>query len=162
MRLARLILAALCLLALSASTATAAKPERQPLELGDFDFAAGDVCSFAVHVEFLVNREKMTTFYDREGDVTRVLTTGSLVVRLSPVDDPDRTTTLNISGPSHQVFRADGSSTLTYAGRSISLYPPGTLVFTAGRAIVELDTAGAFVSVTNIGFETDLCPMLAP
>jgi hypothetical protein len=78
------------------------------------------------------------------------------------VDDPDRTMTLNISGPSHQVFRADGSSTLTYAGRSVSLYPPGTLVFTAGRAIVELDTAGDFVSVRNIGFETDVCPILAP
>ena len=96
MRLARPFLAALCLLILSTTAAAAAKPDRQPLELGDFDFAAGDVCSFAVHVEFLVNREKVTTFYDRDGNVTRVLTTGSLLVRLSPVDDPDRTTTLNI------------------------------------------------------------------
>ena len=31
-----------------------------------------------------------------------------------------------------------------------------------GRAIVELDAAGGFVSVTNFGFESDLCEMLAP
>lgn len=162
MRHARSVLAALCLLVLSTTTVLAAKPDRQPLELEDFDFPAGAACPFAVHVEFLVNREKVMTFSDRHGDTTRVLTTGSLVVRLSPVADPDHAVTLNISGPSHQVFATDGSSTLTYAGRSISLYPPGTLVLTGGRAVVQLDSEGGFVSVTNIGFETDVCEMLDP
>lgn len=162
MRRARPVLAALCLLVLSSTAAAAAKPDRQPLEIGDFDFAAGEACPFAVHVEFLVNREKVTTFFDRDGNVTRILTTGSLVIRVSPVDEPSNTLTLNVSGPSHQVFRADGSSTLTYGGRSVSLFPPGTFVLTAGRAVVELDSAGEFVSVTNIGFETDVCIMLAP
>lgn len=156
-RHARSIFAALLLMAVSATPALATPPERGPLELGDFDFAAGEACSFAVHVDFLVNREKVTSFYDRNGDVARILTTGSLVVKLSPVDDPEHTVTVNISGPSRQVFHADGTSTLTYSGRSISLYPPGTLVLTAGQAVVELDNAGAFVSVTNIGFESDLC-----
>ncbi len=146
-----------------ASPVAASKPDRQPLELPpEFDFGAGEVCSFAVHVEFLVNREKVTTFHNRAGDIVRVQTTGSLVVRLSPVDDPDTSITVNISGPSRHVFRPDGTSTLTYAGRSISLYPPGTLVFTAGQAVVELNADGLFASVTNIGFEADLCTALAP
>ncbi len=159
-----LALLAVPVLVLAIATPVAAgKPDRQPLELPpELDLAAGDVCPFAVHVEFLVNREKVTTFYNRAGDVARVLTTGFLVVRLSPLDDPETSITINISGPSRQVFRPDGTSTLTYGGRSISLYPPGTLVFTAGQAVVELDAEGSFVSVTNIGFESDLCTALAP
>jgi hypothetical protein len=139
----------------------AARPTREPLEYPpSFEFAAGDVCPFAVTVEVLTNREKVMTFVDSSGDVVRVVTTGSLVVRLSPSGEEDVSVTLKISGPVHQTFRADGTSTLAYGGRSVSLYPPGTLVLTAGRAIVELDPAGGFVSVTNIGFESDICGML--
>jgi len=140
----------------------AAAPSREPLEYPPtIEFAAGDVCPFAVTVEFLTNREKVMMFTDRSGDVVRAITTGSLVVRLSATANPETSVTLNISGPSHQTFRADGTSTLVYGGRAISLYPPGTLVFTAGRAVVELDAVDGFVSVANIGFESDLCEMLA-
>ena len=145
------------------ATALAVKPDRAPLELPpQLDFTAGDVCPFAVHVEFIVNREKVMTFVDNGGAVVRQLTTGAFKVRLSPVSDPEQTVTLNISGPAHQVFHEDGTSTLTYAGRSISLYPPGTFVLTAGRAVVELDAKGDFVSVTNIGVEQDVCAVLEP
>jgi hypothetical protein len=33
----------------------------------------------------------------------------------------------------------------------------GSLNLTAGRSIIEFDTAGNFVSVTNIGFVQNLC-----
>ena len=141
----------------------AAPPSREPLEYPPIlEFAAGSVCPFAVTTEFLTNREKVMLFTDRSGDVVRAITTGSLVVRLSATANPDVSVTMNISGPSHQTFRADGNSTLVYGGRAISLYPPGTFVFTAGRAIVELDAMDGFVSVSNIGFESDVCEMLAP
>jgi hypothetical protein len=140
----------------------AARPTREPLEYPPvFEFAAGDVCPFAVTVEVLTNREKVMTFFGASGDAARLVTTGSLVVRLSPTGVEDASVTLNISGPVRQSFRADGTSTLTYGGRSVSLYPPGTFVLTAGQAIVELDPAGGFLSVENIGFESDVCEMMS-
>ncbi len=36
-----------------------------------------------------------------------------------------------------------------------------TSVLTAGRSVVELDAEGELTSVTNMGFEQDLCVALA-
>lgn len=68
---------------------------------------------------------------------------------------------LNISGPLHTTLHPDGSATLVFGGRGISLFPPGTFVLTAGLSVVELDAEGEVTSVTNMGFEQDLCVALA-
>ncbi len=68
---------------------------------------------------------------------------------------------LNLSGPIHTTLHPDGTSTLVFGGRGISLYPAGTFVLTAGRSVVELDAAGEVISVTNMGLEEDLCVALA-
>ena len=157
-----LLSAAAALLA-TTSAVLATPPTREPLGLPEvIEFAAGEACPFAVTVEVLVDNGKVMTFYDRTGEVRKAITSGSLVVRLTSPDAPGMEVTLNISGPSHQTFNADGTSTLVYGGNSISLYPPGTLVLTKGRAVVQLDADGNFVSVTNIGWETDVCDMLVP
>ena len=156
------ILSALAILLAAAPSVLAVPPTREPLGLpATIEFAADEACPFAVTVEVLIDGGKVMTFYDRSGEITRAITSGSLVIRLTRPDEPDvPAVTLNISGPSHQTSHADGTSTLVYGGNSISLYPPGTLVLTKGRAIVELDADGNFLSVTNIGFETDVCGML--
>jgi hypothetical protein len=156
------LVAALLLMVMLPTTALAVRPDRQPSPLPpELDLPAGAVCSFAVHVEFVVNRGTVTSFFDANGDLVKVLSTGALFVRLSAADDSESAITLNISGPTRQVFHADGSSTLTFAGRSISLFPPGTLILTAGKSVVELDAEGNFVSVTNFGLAGDVCDMIA-
>ena len=146
-----------------AAPAAAARPERTPLELPpSIEFAAGEICPFAVTVTFLENRGKDITFFNRSGDPVRSIGSGKLQIAMTNTDDPDEPTiTLNVSGPIHTKFHPDGSSTSIYGGRSISLYPAGTSVLTAGRAIVELGPEGEFVSVTNIGREVDTCALLA-
>ena len=160
--LAPAILAVALACALAAPT-LAAKPERTPVEFPpSIDLPAGAVCPFDVTVDFLVNRGKTLTFFDRTGEPIHSIGTGTLKIRLTNTTDSDEpSVTLNISGPIHTQFHADGSSTAVYGGRGISLYPPGTLVLTAGRAVVQLDANGDFVSVTNIGFSTDVCGMIA-
>jgi hypothetical protein len=143
--------------------ALAVKPDREPLELPPvIEMGAGDVCPFAVTVEFLANNGKTMTFYDQAGEAVRSIGTGTLKIRATNTSDPDQpSVTLNISGPIHTVFHADGSSTLYFGGRSISLYPAGTFVLTAGRAVIRLDAAGNFVSGTNSGMSEDVCGMIA-
>ena len=154
---------ALALTGVVAGPALAAPPDREPLELPpSIDFAAGEACSFDLRVDILANKGWTTTYFDRSGAPVRAIGTGSLKIRATNIDDADEpSVTLNISGPIHTWFHADGSSTSVYGGRSASLYPVGTFILTAGRAVVQLDASGEFVSVTNIGFEQDICATIA-
>ena len=150
------------LTAVVAAPVLAGKPDREPLELPPvIVMGAGEVCPFAVTVEFLVNNGKTMTFY-RDGEAVREIGTGSLKIRATNTSDPDQpSVTLNISGPVHTYFHPDGSSTSYFGGRSISLYPAGTFVLTAGRAVVHFDAAGDFVSGSNAGFSADVCEMIS-
>jgi hypothetical protein len=157
-----LLLAATLVLG-SAQAVLAAKPDRVPLELpSSLEFAAGEACEFPLLVEIRANRGKTLTFFDNEGNAIRQIGTGTLKIRVTNLaDESVGPLELNISGPLHTTPHPDGSATLIYGGRGISLYPPGTFVLTAGRSVVELDAEGSVVSVTNIGFEEDLCVTLA-
>ncbi len=154
---------AAALVLVSAQAALAAKPDNTPLELPpSFEFAAGEACEFPLLIEFLANRGKTLTFYDNEGNAIRQIGTGSLKIRVTNLaDESVPPLELNISGPLHTTLHPDGSATLVFGGRGISLFPPGTFVLTAGRSVVELDAEGEVTSVTNMGFEQDLCVALA-
>ena len=157
------LLFAAALVLVSAQAVLAAKPDKAPLELPpSIELAAGDACEFPLLIEFLANRGKTLTFYDNEGNAIRQIGTGVLKIRVTNLaDESVATLDLNISGPIHITLHPDGSATLVFGGRGISLFPPGTFVLTAGRSVVELDAGGEVISVTNFGFEQDLCVALA-
>jgi hypothetical protein len=157
------LMLAAALILVSAQAVLAAKPDREPLELPpSFEFAAGEACEFPLVVEFLANRGKTLTFFDNEGNAIRQIGSGTLKIRVTNLaDDSVASLELNISGPLHIALHTDGAATLVFGGRGISLFPAGTFVLTAGRSVVELDAAGEVISVTNFGFEQDLCVTLA-
>ena len=161
-RVYALALAAVLVL-LSAQAVLAVKPDRVALELPpSLELAAGEACEFPLLVEFLTNRGKTVTFFDSQGNAIRQIGTGALKIRVTNLADGSVTPLeLNISGPIHITLDEDGSATLVFGGRGISLFPPGTFVLTAGRSVVELDATGQVISVTNMGFEEDLCLALA-
>ena len=163
MRRALPLLFAVALVLVSAQAVLGAKPDRETLELPpSLQVAAGDTCEFPLLVEFLVNGGKILTFFDNEGIAIRQIGTGVLKIRVTNLaDESVAPLELNISGPIHTTLHPDGSATLIFGGRGISLFPPGTLVLTAGRSVVELDAEGEVISVTNMGFEEDLCVTLA-
>jgi hypothetical protein len=155
---------AAALVFVSAQAVLAAKPGMEPLELPpSLELAAGEACQdFPLLVEFLANRGKTLTFFDNEGNAIRQIGTGTLKIRVTNLaDESVAPLQLNISGPIHIALHPDGSATLVFGGRGISLFPPGTFVLTAGRSVVELDAEGEVISVTNMGFEEDLCVALA-
>jgi hypothetical protein len=157
------LLFAAALVLVSAQAVLAAKPDRVPLELPpSLELAAGEACEFPLLVEFLANRGKTLTFHDNEGNAIRQIGTGTLKIRVTNLaDESVAPLELNISGPIHITLHPDGSATLVFGGRGISLFPPGTFVLTAGRSVVELDAEGEVISVTNMGIEEDLCVALA-
>ena len=163
MRSSLSLLFAAAIVLVSAQAVLAAKPDRAPLELPpSLELAAGEACEFPLLVEFLANRGKTLTFYDNEGNAIRQIGTGTLKIRVTNLaDESVAPLELNISGPLHTTLHPDGSATLVFGGRGISLFPPGTFVLTAGRSVVELDAEGEVISVTNVGFEEDLCVALA-
>ena len=158
------LLSAAALVLVSAQAVLASKPATEPLELPpSLELAAGEACQeFPLLVEFLANNGKTMTFFDNEGNAIRQIGTGTLKIRVTNLaDESVLPLELNISGPIHTALHPDGSATLVFGGRGISLFPPGTFVLTAGRSVVELDVLGQVVSVTNMGFEQDLCVALA-
>ena len=158
------LLSAAALVLVSAQAVLASKPATEPLELPpSLELAAGEACQeFPLLVEFLANNGKTMTFFDNEGNAIRQIGTGTLKIRVTTLaNESVLPLELNISGPIHTALHPDGSATLVFGGRGISLFPPGTFVLTAGRSVVELDVLGQVVSVTNMGFEQDLCVALA-
>jgi hypothetical protein len=159
----RSLMLAAAFVLVSAQAVLAAKPDSEPLELPpSLELAAGEACEFPLLIEFVANRGKTLTFFDNEGSAIRQIGTGALKIRVTNLaDESVAPLELNISGPIHIALHPDGSATLVFGGRGISLFPPGTFVLTAGRSVVELDAEGDVISVTNFGFEQDLCVALA-
>jgi hypothetical protein len=56
------------------ASARATPPTREPL--GDEDFVLTDHCTFDIAVEFVQNREVLTTYYDASGEFVRQSVTG--------------------------------------------------------------------------------------
>ncbi len=100
---------------MSTTPAMAKAPTREFLPLPD-RIVLRNVCpDFRIVADILVNREYGITFTDANGDPIRMITQGSLVVRLTNPENGE-SIVLNISGPGELVFHADGSSTQTARG----------------------------------------------
>ena len=89
-----------------AGPAAAAKPER--VAVPQEDFVISGFCDFDVLVHALASKTFNTTFFDRDGNPTRDLGTGRLVVRMTNVDTRsiDRAEHL---GPGHVRGRPRGA-----------------------------------------------------
>ena len=146
------VLAAVLMTVLAAGAATAAQPIREPLLIEDDVLT---LCSFPVLLEVIANKEYVTFFEDR------ILVTGKLFVRLTNLDDPSNSLTLNISGPAHISELSERSG-----GRGLYLlFPedvggPG-LILTTGRVDVVRGEDGFITNLRVKGNSVDICAALA-
>jgi hypothetical protein len=163
MRVRAVLLAIVSLLLLPASVAAVGKPTVEPVVVppeGLF-LPAGTACEFDLQADFLVNREKITFFLDAAGNPTRVLTTGSLLVRLTNVED-DISVILNIGGPVQVTANPDGTATLVFLGRGIA-FLDGVFYLAIGRHVFLLDANGSLIEPgSKSGRSVDVCAMLSP
>jgi hypothetical protein len=122
-------------------------------------------CSFMVQVEALTNKEKITTFFDQEGNVRLQLVTGGLKVQLTNLTT-GQSVDLNISGPIQTVPQPDGSSIVITQGPTLFPFEPDVapdlprLALIHGRAVSEFDAEGNFTLLCVQGRVEDVCAVL--
>jgi hypothetical protein len=163
--------AVLSLLALTASPALAQRPTIEYLDLpSGFSFTLSGVCSFDVLEELLVNKEKIATFSDQNGDVKFQVLTGANKWRFTNVDT-GKSIVVNGSGPA-RFFVHPGTDIVRAESGGVSFFTfqPGTqpsgwpaLALTKGRIVAELDPA-TFTIINLIAQNgatvQDLCALL--
>ena len=124
------------------------------------------MCDFALQLDFLVNREYLTTFFDRHGNVIRDNFTGSLRIRITNVDHPSHSIVVNAGGPGGNRYLPDGTAVDSFHGHGLPLW-----FATDGNAAIFLMTIGNFVylidadynllgTLKSAGRSTDICASL--
>jgi hypothetical protein len=137
--------------ALVVPAALADKPIREPVPAPPFLTVSGS-CSFDVRIDFLVNKEFITTFTSGKQIVT-----GRLVVRVTNLKDPSKSKVLNISGPG---IDDSDPSTIPLSGSSLVFFP-GVLLLTHGPVVLTVDEDGNVTLFTQTSRSSvDLCAVL--
>jgi len=135
---------------LSAGVTAAARPSVEFLPPPDG--LLDKTCGYEILVTFPVQKEYLRTFFDRDGNVVKIIVTGNLVVTFTNTAT-GASLTSNISGPFHtNVVRESNTSEGRIGGPVPGL--PGLNLF-AGR--IDYDT-GSMVG----HLEGSVCEMLAP
>ena len=149
-----------------APVAGADPPAREPFVNIGGTVPAGVACAgFPVTISIDVDRQTVTTFFDKDGNPIRQTITGRLILTVSNGTTLE-SRTYRLGGAIHIAFGADGSVTLTLTGNSlISLFPndvpPGpSTTQGSGRAVIRIDAL--FTLLSQTGSVEDVCAALAP
>ncbi len=165
--------AALFLLMAVAAPAEAAKPTREPAPLTQ-DLALNGMCAFPVVTSDVRGHGFSITFYDKSGDVSRiVLHFPGLMSQFTNVLTGE-SITVNNSGKVVIIPQEDGSLTVIQTGQSVAgdqgkVTGNPYLVHVSGRIVTTFvpttDPNAEFpfdvASTTRTGHVTDLCAALA-
>ena len=170
-RLVSSILAAAICLSTAVSLLPAAA-NRHPLveiiPLDPFTLPAGDSgCDFPMALSPLANKEKLTTFFDAEGNVRLQIVTGVRKVQLTNLST-GKVISLNISGPAQIRQNSDGTTTISVEGEGVLLFAPGVApefprqTYLRGRVVGVGDAFGNITKVVKLdGTVQDVCTLLS-
>jgi hypothetical protein len=139
-------LATLVLVAAAAAPVLAAPPTKEPLPTDSSEFAAGEVCDFAVRIDY-VGKPKAITFDRRDGQFKQNLS-GHLVATVTNLDTGD-SVTRNASGPGKITVNAAGHTVLRFNGASVFTLFEGDVT---GRGLVYMKGGGAEFEIGDDGF----------
>jgi hypothetical protein len=162
-RVGTVVILSILVLIASAAPAAAARPTREFLPAPEFiEFAAGELCDFPVRIDVLVNKEFGTTFFDADGQPTRTLVSGRLILRLVNLDT-SKSTVVNASGPGLVVYEGDNIR-VTLRGRSLIFLPSDHLLYLNTGQVVEFGNGTiqpvVLPVISRIGRRVDYCPIL--
>jgi hypothetical protein len=153
------------LLFLPAQIVNAEKPVREPLP--SESFVTSDACEFDVYFEVFTSRSFITTFFDTDGNPTRMLITGALKGQLTNLSN-NKSMDVNVSGPGRVILNEDGTQTW-YSGGTwfLGLYPedapdfqPRAFLY-SGKMVLEIG-GGNITSITLAGGHlVDVCAALS-
>ncbi|HSM38690.1 MAG TPA: hypothetical protein VK838_05090 [Candidatus Limnocylindrales bacterium] len=143
------------------SMAAAAKPLNDSVPMREhFVLPAGAACDFAVVVDVQANGERYKLWLDADGSPTRGLLTGRLVLQLTNADT-DASVVLNVSGPGHDRFNADGTIDTAYTGRGLPFFD-GVFYLSVGRDDFTVSENWDMLEHgSKSGRSLDICAMLS-
>jgi hypothetical protein len=155
-------------IALAASAAFAARPSVQIVPAGPGVLPSGiSGCAFDIGFAPASNKEKLTTFFDQNGNVRLMMITGERKETLVNLIS-GKSITLNISGPARIQQNQDGTLQVTGAGPAIGIFGPSvapgfpTNAYTTGRLVVLTDQDLNPIQVlSSTGTVTDVCALLS-
>jgi hypothetical protein len=145
-RVLTLIPAALLVLMVAAPV-SAKPPTKEPQSPVFDEFAAGDVCDFAVRVESLASKAKSITF-DRRDGALKVNLNGTLVERVTNLDT-GASVIRQSSGPVKVSLNDAGHVVLDYGGASVLPFFDGDVI---GRGLLYFKGGGAEAEIGDDGF----------
>jgi hypothetical protein len=163
-RAGTLLIASILMLMLSAAPVGAAGPTREFLPAPAFiDFGAGELCTFPVRINVLVNKEYGTTFFDAAGQPTRTLISGRLIVEV--VNQlTGKSVVVNASGPGLVVYEGVNIR-VTLRGRSLIFLPSDHLLYLNTGLVVEFGNGSiqpvVLPVISRVGHRVDYCPLLS-
>ncbi len=148
--------------ALGPSWTWAEKPVRVFVPASDFSIPAGP-CSFPVSFHVVVNQTYQTTFFDSQGNPTRVASNGHLVVAITNLDTK-ASVERNIGGPgfitiADNTLDASGPWLFFFFPDELGLGTPGSMFINRGHVIQRLGDHPQILSQS--GTQEDLCAALA-
>jgi hypothetical protein len=150
----------------SATPVSAASPTHEPQAAPVQEFAAGEVCDFAVRLEAVENSARITTF-DRHDGAFRQNLNGRIVLSVTNVETGE-SVVRNSSGPGRISINDAGRVVIRFGGSSVLSFFEGDVT---GRALLYLTGGGAEFEIGDDGFfyvradfpahVEDLCATLA-
>lgn len=160
-------------LALWPGRASADTPDRQPIPAEDFSIPAGVVCNFEVFVHFVTNNQYSIDFFDADGNPTRTITQGHLVMEITNLDT-GTSVIRNVSGPGtkthpDEVLVATGSWFFAFAaGELVYAGDPergeqGSMFINRGTWVADLGNPEEGIPhlfMSETGVQEDLCETL--
>lgn len=131
-----------------------------PFPAEGIDLPAGVFCPFDLHVDALRNTEKALTFPTLADGSVRQIVTGQLWIRVTNVDT-DANVDLKISGPVRFLIEADGTTNVTFFGRSLPVQP-GQFLVTSGRVVQVFHPDGSSEIIdSGHGHTFDVCALIS-
>jgi hypothetical protein len=163
----RLTIAAACLLAMTASPALAAKPEKSPLEGFTVTFPAGVLCDFSVEWSIAAGGNQLVFPERRNGDVV-VRSVGRARGTVTNLDSgPELSVRFRGGIRQDLVFHADGTLDAIINGTVLAGYFPTdvggpSMWLFRGHLHDRLDATFTATAHSFSGNATDLCAALTP
>jgi hypothetical protein len=148
---------------LVADPAPAARPEKIRLEPSQFTIEG--ICGFPVELHDLVVRANIMLFFNRHGELSKIIIAGHYSTKLTNAET-GTAITLNLSGQFIQRPNPDGSFTLFAHGRNLffTLAPEPFMIFRGGRVVATLtfsEEAGLEIVINKVsGRGFDVCEVL--
>ena len=149
-------------LALWPGRALAFTPDRQPVTSEDGSIPAGP-CPFPVFIHVLSNNSYTIEFFDAEGNLTRTIIQGHVVLELTNVTT-GTSVIRNVSGPgtiteADQTIVKEGPWLFFFFPDELEPGSPGSMFINRGRVVEFLGEPHEIISQT--GVQEDLCATLS-